>query len=212
MALVPTRSTTASTWASSAAILTKGEVGIESDTGVVKVGDGILTWAHLPVYDNQTTSAVESSRISDETGTGAIVLATSPTITTATLTTPTIATPIVTGGTFSSPAITTPVFTVANAIAASATQTQVAATAMTKDINRVTTVATAGDAVKLPAATAGAKITVINANVTNACGVFPASGDAINAIAADGVYSLAATKVAQFYCAVAGTWNVLLGA
>lgn len=102
--------------------------------------------------------------------------------------------------------------TVTDAIVASATQTQLAGTALTTDINRVVTVVTAGDAVKLPAAVAGKTVSVINANVTNAIGVFPASGDAINAIAANGVYSVAATKSVDFKCAVAGTWNSLLSA
>ena len=88
MALVPTRFETAANWASSTVILTNGEVGIETDTGYVKTGDGVRTWAALPKTDDQETSAYRASRTSDETGTGAVVLATSPTIVTPTFTTP----------------------------------------------------------------------------------------------------------------------------
>lgn len=88
MALVPTRSATAATWASSTVILTVGEVAIASDTGVVKVGDGIKTWAQLGVSDNQITSAAKALLVSDETGTGAEVFATSPTFVTPNLGTP----------------------------------------------------------------------------------------------------------------------------
>jgi hypothetical protein len=95
---------------------------------------------------------------------------------------------------------------VTNAITASATQTQAGATALTTDINRITVVATADDAVKLPAATAGRQVTVINTVATQA-GVFPASGDAINALAVDTVSPLAASTTRIYTCAVAGTWN-----
>jgi len=80
MALVPTRSATAAVWAASTVILAKDEVVIASDTGVVKVGDGVRTFANLPTSDNQTVSASEAAGLSDETGTGAAVFATSPTL------------------------------------------------------------------------------------------------------------------------------------
>lgn len=102
--------------------------------------------------------------------------------------------------------------TATDAISASATQTQVAATAMTTTINRVTIVGTAGDAVKLPAAVAGKVVIVKNADAAEAVGVFPATGDAINAAAANAVYSLAALKGVLFFCAVAGTWDTILTA
>lgn len=200
--LTANRSETAANWAASTLVPRQGEVLLATDTGAVKVGDGVNTWTHLPLAETRNTSAVELLEVSDATGQGKQVYND----------TPTLLTPIVTGGTFASPALTTPVFTVANAVAASATQTQVAATALTKDINRVTTVGTAGDAVKLPAATAGAKIIVKNAHATNSMGVFPSSGDKINALATDAVYALAATKAAQFFCAVAGQWDTILTA
>ena len=198
MALTPTRSDTAANWASSTGILVVGEVGIESDTGVVKVGDGVRIWSKLNVSDNQVTSAARAAVTSDETGTGSQVYATSPT-----LTTPTMSNPTLTGFIVHS-------FT--NAITASATQTQAAGTVLTSKINRVVTVASANNAVTLPAATAGKEVVVINAHASNAIGVFPASGDKINALSTDAVYALAATKTVMLFCAVAGQWNTILTA
>lgn len=203
MALVPTRFETAANWLSSNPVLANNEVGIETDTGYVKTGDGVRRWVSLPKTDDQETSAQKAAKTSDESGTGAQVYATSPTLVTATLTTPTVSSPTISGFI---------VHTSTNAITASSTQTQLAATALTSKINRVVTVASANNAVKLPAATAGKEVTVINAHASNAIGVFPASGDTINALSQDAVYAMAAAKTAMFFCAVAGTWNSILTA
>ncbi len=99
-----------------------------------------------------------------------------------------------------------------NALTAHAGGGQGSATALTREINRVTTVATAGDSVVLPAATAGKVVTVVNAAAANAMDVFPATGEIINALAANTAISVAANKTITFYCAVAGTWNSMLTA
>jgi len=101
---------------------------------------------------------------------------------------------------------------VSNGITAYAGGGQTNAVALTASISRVTTVATAGDSVKLPAATAGARMDVINAAASNSMNVFPASGEAINASSANTAFAVAAGKTASFICAVAGTWNVILTA
>jgi hypothetical protein len=74
-------------------------------------------------------------------------------------------------------------------------------------INRFTTVASAADSCQLPPATVGREVIVINAAAANALAVFPQTGEVINALAANAAFSLAANKVATFFCAVAGTWN-----
>ena len=79
-------------------------------------------------------------------------------------------------------------------------------------INRVTTVATGNDSVKLPAATVGKWLIVENAAAANSMNVFPQSGEAINAGAADAAFAMAANKRALFFCAVAGTWGAILTA
>src|SRR5947199_32565 len=67
-------------------------------------------------------------------------------------------------------------------ITAFATGGQTSAVALTSMINRVSTVATQGDSVKLPAAAVGLTITVINRGA-QAMQVFGAGTDTINGIA-----------------------------
>jgi hypothetical protein len=89
---------------------------------------------------------------------------------------------------------------------------QGSALALTSVINRVTNVATAGDSVKLPASQSGMTITVINAAAANSMNVFPASGEAINALGANVAFAVAANKTAYFTCATAGQWHSVLTA
>lgn len=100
---------------------------------------------------------------------------------------------------------------VTNSITAYAGGGQANATVLVSSINRVTTVASAADSVKLPAATVGARVDVINATATNSMNVYPASGDTMNATL-NGAFGVAAVKSASFMCAVAGTWNTLYSA
>lgn len=100
----------------------------------------------------------------------------------------------------------------ANGLTAFAGGGQGSAVPLTKSINRVTTVATAGDSVKLPAAIAGKSIVVINAAVSNAMDCFPDTGEIINALSANAALSIDAGSVVQFFCAVTGTWNALVSA
>jgi len=97
-------------------------------------------------------------------------------------------------------------------ITASATQTQVAGTPLVTPLNRVVTVASAGNAVTLPVSKSGMVITVTNAHATNSIQVFPGLGDAINALGANAAYSVAATKTVQLVCNSAGQWHTLLSA
>lgn len=41
------RYNTAATWSEADPVLKAGEIGIESDTGCMKVGDGISSWSEL---------------------------------------------------------------------------------------------------------------------------------------------------------------------
>jgi hypothetical protein len=85
-------------------------------------------------------------------------------------------------------------------------------TALTAYINRVTTVATAADSVKLPAATPGADVVVINAAASNSMNVFPATGEFINAGSANAAFAVAAGKTAHLVSPVAGRWYAILSA
>lgn len=88
---------------------------------------------------------------------------------------------------------------------------QAGATAITAQITRFATVATAGDSSILPASAAGLEITVINAGAAS-MNVFPATGDKINALSANSAFAIASGKTATFFCATAGQWHSILSA
>lgn len=105
--------------------------------------------------------------------------------------------------------------TVSNAVTAHAGGTQAAGVPIVAAITRVTVVGTAGDSLTLPVSRAGLRFTVINASATS-LNVFPnAAGtttETINALSANAAYAVAAAKVAEFICAVAGQWHTILTA
>jgi len=192
MALVPSRTATAAVLAASTFIPALNEVILASDTGITKIGDGVRTWATLPVADNKALSLDRLVGLSDATGTGAEVYAVGATMTSLTL--------------------VTPIFTSTNNITASATQTQVGATALITNLNRVTVVVTPGDAVRLPVSYAGRLVRIKNTSATNAISVFPSTGDAINALAANASFSIPAAKTCEFFCMAISFWDTLLSA
>ena len=51
---------TAAQWATSSRILLAREIGVETDTGYIKVGDGVSTWAELP-YANEPIASLAAS-------------------------------------------------------------------------------------------------------------------------------------------------------
>lgn len=100
----------------------------------------------------------------------------------------------------------------ANALTAHSGGGQGSALQLAAGINRVTTVAAGNDSVKLPAATVGKQIVVINAAASNAMNCFPSSGEVINALSADAALGISANKTVLFFCAVNGTWNSIVTA
>ena len=98
-----------------------------------------------------------------------------------------------------------------NAITATPGGTQANSFAITSAINRVTVVATAADAVKLPIAAAGMQIIISNASGA-AMSVWPGVGDAINGGAANAAYSIAAGKTVELFSAALGFWHAVLSA
>jgi hypothetical protein len=99
-----------------------------------------------------------------------------------------------------------------NGITAHAGGGQSSATPLNAMINRVTTVASAGDSVVLPAAVPGLELTVVNATATNSMNVFPNGTDSINALSASTAFGVAAGKTATFYCTNSGQWHSILSA
>lgn len=96
-------------------------------------------------------------------------------------------------------------------LTAHASGTQAAALALTSTINRVTTVATAADSVKLPASAPGMQVTVINAAAANPMQVFGAGTDTIDGIATATGVSQPAGSVEIYTCGVAGKWETNRG-
>lgn len=111
--------------------------------------------------------------------------------------------------TLSSPVITTPTQTITVEAVAAAGGDQAAATAIADACPKLAhcTGADGAKGVKLPAAAAGKIVYIKNADAANAIlKVYPAVGDAINAIAADGALSMAAKTAAVFVCLDGTTW------
>jgi hypothetical protein len=105
-------------------------------------------------------------------------------------------------------------------ITATPTGSQSTSLLLTQQNNRITTVTTTGDGVRLPPAIPGAAIVVLNDAAVNPCNVWPSSatqggiagGDKINTGAANAAFSLAASAGAAggpviFYVFSAGTWR-----
>jgi hypothetical protein len=99
-----------------------------------------------------------------------------------------------------------------NAITAFAGGGQASATALTALLNRVTTVASANDSVKLPASEVGLTIELKNAAAANSLNLFPITGEIINALAANAAFAVAAGKSVWATCHVLGTWDITLSA
>ena len=102
---IQVRRGTASQWTSANPTLSAGEWGYETDTGLTKIGNGSTAWASLayatgslPVgsitglgtgvatFLATPTSSNLATAVTDETGTGSLVFATSPTLVTPTIT------------------------------------------------------------------------------------------------------------------------------
>lgn len=76
-------------------------------------------------------------------------------------------------------------------------------------MNRITTVGTAADSVKLPTCAGGKVVVVINAAAANSMNVYGQSGETINALSANSAFAIAANKMVIFACANDGAWYSL---
>lgn len=94
----------------------------------------------------------------------------------------------------------------ATTITAFATGGQASATALTAEINNITTVATAGDSVKLPAAVAGKHVHIKNSGAT-ALDIFPATSDSIDALAVNLAIRIQPGSSVDFYAKDAIVWE-----
>lgn len=102
---------------------------------------------------------------------------------------------------------------------------QTSAVLLTSSLNRITTVGSANDSVRLPLCqdavgvsvsggqpnkTTGMIMYVVNAAASNSMNVFPSSSGSINALSANSAYAVAANKTVGFVC-VGTIWYSLLG-
>ena len=97
----------------------------------------------------------------------------------------------------------------ADALTASATQTQGGGTVIAAMQNRFTTVATAGNAATLPTAVAGMNITVVNAAAANYMQVFPAVSGFINGQAVNTSFIVPPNTTVEFVSTVANYWHTI---
>lgn len=152
--------------------------GLPISTGVSGLGTGVATFLATPSSANLATA------VTDETGSGALVFGTSPSLTT----------PALAGETFSTSATVT---------AGTNAQGQ---GALTSDYNVITTASSNPSGATLPTATTGRRIVVVNKGA-NAVNLFPASGGSIDALSANasiqlpvgGILVLNASSTTQWY-------------
>lgn len=102
-----------------------------------------------------------------------------------------------------------------DSITATPSGTQSNSITLNSMVNRVTTVATAADAVRLKAIASfiggSLVVAVINAGA-NTLNVWPQLGDAINSLGANNAFAVPPGGVAVFYSTVAGKWYTALSA
>ena len=148
--------------------------------GRVTAGTAPTTFSGYAISD---TSANLAAAITDETGSGALVFGTSPSLTT----------PSLSGETFS---------TTNNVTAGTNAQGQ---GALTSDISVITTAAANPSGVTLPTATQGRRIVVVNKGA-NPINIFPATGASIDALAANASIQLAVNGVLEFTASSTTQW------
>jgi len=147
--------------------LSTGSLAVsQGGTGVTTLATGVSTFL------NYGTSSTLSAVMTDETGTGALVFGSSPTI-------------------------GTPLITYSNAVGITALgSTNTSATAITTDINLVQGVA-ASTGVSLPTATVGRVVRIVNRGA-NTLNVYPAASGSIDSLAANAAFLLPVNGIVEF--------------
>lgn len=156
--------------------LTNG-TGLPISTGVSGLATGVATFL------GTSTSANLAAALTDETGTGAAVFGTSPSLTT--------------------PSIDAETYSTAAAVTAG-TNAQ-AQGALTSDYSVITTASSNPSGATLPTATTGRRVIVVNKGA-NAVNVYPASGASIDALSANTAISLPVGGMMMFNASSATQW------
>jgi hypothetical protein len=148
--------------------------GLPISTGVSGLGSNVATFLATP------SSANLASAVTDETGSGALVFGTSPTI-------------------------TTPTITFSTAAAATAGTNSQGQGALTNDVNVVTTAANNPSGVTLPTATTGRRLVIANRGA-NPVNVYPATGAAIDALGANAAIQIPVNGSMEFNASSTTQW------
>lgn len=96
-------------------------------------------------------------------------------------------------------------------ITAGTTQTQAGATALTTSTNVVSTVAVAGDGVRLPDGMVGDSLNILNIGA-NTCTVYPPVGSRINGLSTNGGFSLPTNTAVWIQKFTSTRWMAFLSA
>ena len=185
---LPDVTTLALGWTFNVASTTTGVVTVNS-SGANQIGtasSSAINTEYTCILATGTTAASWQQRVTGSntrTGAGALVFGSSPTLTT----------PALSGETFSTAAAVT---------AGTNAQGQ---GALTSDLNIITTTTNNPSGVTLPTATVGRRLRVINKG-TNPIVIYPATGAAIDALAANAGIQLAVGSVVQFDAASTTLW------
>lgn len=151
--------------------------GLPVSTGISGLGANVATFLATP------SSANLASAVTDETGSGALVFGTSPSLTT----------PALSGETFSTSATVT---------AGTDAQGQ---GALTSDYSVITTAAANPSGATLPTATTGRRIVIVNKGA-NAVNIYPDTGASIDALGANTAVQIAVGGVMSFNASSTTQW------
>ena len=181
------------------ASLLTGTLTTAAQPNITSVG----TLTSLAVTGNITSGNVyaNSGTVGASLLTGTLTTAAQPNITSVGILTSLAVTGNITGANVTTSSYV--IRSVGTAISATGT-IQGDATALTKDINVVSTVS-AGQGVRLPTAVAGMVIIVNNASATN-MNVYPATSAAINSLSTNAAYTHVAGASLQYYAVSSTQW------
>lgn len=110
---------------------------------------------------------------------------------------------------FGGPGLQTSSFT--NNITALAGGAQVGATLLTTMLNRLVTVVTIGDSIRMMTAVPGLVIQIANSSA-NSANLFPAVGDQINSLGVNVAFAVAGGKNVTLFCVAPNLWHAILSA